>query len=733
MYHDEREINAEHTIERLQAELQASTEIPEAARFLVMLFVVTRIAGSVHSSDVIELMHESGFKSIKTNRLGRLIIKAKRMIDSEDEVNYLITHLIAVLISRRLGIDYRHPKLVAALVGTVQSTLSTPLLELMPNTAELSLGLLGAGPKKSFSMLGNNDSYLRKLIRIRLAVENVSARFVAPTAYRRFSQSTFVLDAAYVDPMRMLDTLQDAMENGGRGRFVLIQNWTRANTSGVWKGLLAVIEGLAQIEAVINFSSLPAALDHCTAIIIDTRLPQGDTLYIDVTLSNKSLPPLDSIERMLLAGCIYNLWQGRASHRSEDYLSSGVARFINSYFRDGFKPIIGLCNVMDKRPTAILKKRLVSRQFLEAAPDDFSRRTLTDNSKLISDRLVQCDGCCCIYVIGNNGEGKSFLLSDVVYRLEKTQNRSIGLPMSHADRFPRADDAIKPFFEYKGARTTRIVKDVGVIAQSPNKVSLFIECLGLIGFGLQTFLILKSGPSLDSNNNRGRDRLDLASIEDMDYLNSEKGLINAYTVNFVREQHRTIAFENLSSGEQSILSLLVKIIASNATGATFLIDEPEISLHVSWQQRLPRILSLLSSRLNASFVVATHSPVLIANAAEEDICYVSNIGKLKEIPVDERHSVETLLMDGFETYTPHNREVHERCAKLVAELILAANTSNVAGPAKEATDKLNEFEATILKNGRDDGNKRQASDLDLVRKTLGAVSMLLKQSEFRHG
>jgi predicted ATPase len=450
-------------------------------------------------------------------------------------------------------------------------------------------------------------------------------------------------------------------------------------------------------------------------------------------MSNRSLPALDGIERMLLAGCIYNLWQGRDPHRGSEYLSSDVARFINSYFGEGFRPISGLCNAVDIRPKTISKRRLASRVFLKVKQGESSRPTLTGNSKVIGEMLERRGEPCCIYVIGNNGEGKSFLLRDIAYRLEEVQKRSIGVPVSHADRFPRTDKSIKRFFEYKGARSTQIVKEVGAISSQPRKVELLRECLGLIGFVSRIYLILKSELSHDRNGNPRRDTLDLVAYDDMQYLNSERGSISEYEVNFIREGHRTIPFDNLSSGEQSILGLLIKIIASDAEHATFLIDEPEISLHVSWQQKLPRILTLLSSHLNASFVVATHSPILIANAADNDTCYVSKLGVLDEIPVDERHSVETLLMDGFETYTPHNREVHERCAKLVASLISAANESHVSDQTEEAIGKLKAFKTTIQKNGQNESDARQASDLDLIEKTLGAILMLRDESGARHG
>lgn len=734
MYHDEREIIAEQMIDKLESQCPGYLDVSGDDRLLLMLIIVARLwSPSKTQLDLAhELLQNSVVASMDLKKLAQLTLHTRRVIGSGLEAADLLIHLAAKLIASKLGIDYRHPKLVAALVGTVQSTLSTSLLEVMPNTAELSLGLLGDGPRRSFPMVGNIDSYLGCLIGIRLAAEGIKANFVNPGRYQRSAKATFLFDAPYVDQEPMLHALHEVLTHNVQSRLVVIQNWTRANTSGLWKEMQALIHGRAYVEAVIDFSSLPTASDHCTAIILNTGGVQDEVLYVDVSVANTSLP-MDGIERMLLAGCIYNLWQGRHFHRGEEYLSVEVVRFLNNYFLDGFKPIRGLCNTSKKLPKTMGKARRATGEFVKTLSGGVPERTLTDTSKMVADRLTARAKACCCYVIGNNGEGKSFLLRDIVYRLAEVKTHSIGIPMSHAHRFPQDDTSVSAFFEYRGAINKRIMPNIRVISSSPDKVALLNACLGLVGFSLRTFLTLKSKSDLDRHGDPRRDELDLAVEEDVRYLNSDRGAFSAYTLNFVREKYRTIAFEHLSSGEQSILNLLINIISSNALNTTFLIDEPEISLHVGWQQIVPRILTLLSERLGASFVVATHSPVLIANAAKDDICYVSRFAEFKEIPIDERHSVETLLMDGFGTYTPHNREVHERCAKVVAAIISAVNTPDVVVQVSEATDKLKQFEKSIRKELLTDNDERTASDLDLVRKTLGAVSMLLKQSEASHG
>lgn len=372
MYHDDREISAEKLVETLEVQVKKLTDIPDEARLLLMVALVARIGET--SLTLHELSHKlvqenPVLASLPPNTFSQLLRETQRIVGLGDDTTYLLTHLAAKSISSGLGIDYRHPKLVAAFVGTVQSTLSTPLFEAMPNTAELSIGLLGAYPKDSFPMFGGIPERQRDLISIRLAAIDVRANFTS-IDYRQTPQSTVLLDAPYSHSPNIPLVFEQVLKNHVQGRLVLIQNWARAETAEVWQGLLAMIKYRGDIEAIINFSSLPNASDHCTAIIVNTNPAQRDTLYIDVSMSNKSLPPLDGIERMLLAGSIYNLWQGRFAHRSTEYLAENVSRFLNSYFSEGFRPISGLCNALDKRPKTISKTRLVSRAFLKAAPGE---------------------------------------------------------------------------------------------------------------------------------------------------------------------------------------------------------------------------------------------------------------------------------------------------------------------------------------------------------------------------
>ncbi|ANL33929.1 AAA family ATPase [Rhizobium phaseoli] len=75
-----------------------------------------------------------------------------------------------------------------------------------------------------------------------------------------------------------------------------------------------------------------------------------------------------------------------------------------------------------------------------------------------------------------------------------------------------------------------------------------------------------------------------------------------------------IPFDQLSSGEQNILSNGSKLIANAIPGCLVVIDEPEVSLNVAWQQRYVDLLvQSMSAAPGSHVLVATHSPHLISS------------------------------------------------------------------------------------------------------------------------
>ncbi len=72
-----------------------------------------------------------------------------------------------------------------------------------------------------------------------------------------------------------------------------------------------------------------------------------------------------------------------------------------------------------------------------------------------------------------------------------------------------------------------------------------------------------------------------------------------------------IPSSKLSSGEQNELILFYKLIFEAKENDLYLIDEPELSLHISWQNKFIQDLKDVTEMNKVTIVIATHSPDII--------------------------------------------------------------------------------------------------------------------------
>lgn len=70
----------------------------------------------------------------------------------------------------------------------------------------------------------------------------------------------------------------------------------------------------------------------------------------------------------------------------------------------------------------------------------------------------------------------------------------------------------------------------------------------------------------------------------------------------------------LSSGEKQFLTLLTCILIDSSNRNIILIDEPEISLNIQWQNELVKLISEYAP--DSQIIIATHSPAIVNDNAE---------------------------------------------------------------------------------------------------------------------
>ena len=132
---------------------------------------------------------------------------------------------------------------------------------------------------------------------------------------------------------------------------------------------------------------------------------------------------------------------------------------------------------------------------------------------------------------------------------------------------------------------------------------------------------------------------------------------------------------DLSSGEKQLFLRTLSIKMLEPKNSIILIDEPELSLHPKWQQRIIEVYKKIGE--NNQIIIATHSSHILGSVSSENIfiLYRDENGKIEAKTGDELYSsygqpVERVLKDimGLESVrTPKIEKDLEELRKLVDE------------------------------------------------------------------
>lgn len=100
---------------------------------------------------------------------------------------------------------------------------------------------------------------------------------------------------------------------------------------------------------------------------------------------------------------------------------------------------------------------------------------------------------------------------------------------------------------------------------------------------------------------------------------------NSYLSFRIEDREEVINHTQLSSGEKQLLLILIKVFLQEKQPAIMLMDEPEQSLHICWQQHLIEAIRLINP--NCQLIITTHSPSILSQGWSDKIVYMEKIVK----------------------------------------------------------------------------------------------------------
>ncbi|HFK1403147.1 TPA: AAA family ATPase [Bacillus cereus] len=99
---------------------------------------------------------------------------------------------------------------------------------------------------------------------------------------------------------------------------------------------------------------------------------------------------------------------------------------------------------------------------------------------------------------------------------------------------------------------------------------------------------------------------DLKEFIDADItFNEEEGVL------YFSKNQNELNSEDLSAGEKQLVTLFVYTKLCNREKTILLIDEPELSLHISWQRKF--LKHIMNNNKNVQFIISSHSPFIVSN------------------------------------------------------------------------------------------------------------------------
>ena len=125
----------------------------------------------------------------------------------------------------------------------------------------------------------------------------------------------------------------------------------------------------------------------------------------------------------------------------------------------------------------------------------------------------------------------------------------------------------------------------------------------------------------------------------------------------------------LSSGEKQLFLRTLAIKMLNPENSIILIDEPELSLHPKWQQRIVDVYRKIGK--NNQVIIATHSPHILGSVKKENIMLLDKDGEGKIVikTGDELYDsygqpTERILEDIMGLKTTRNQEIFDKLEKI---------------------------------------------------------------------
>ncbi|WP_019390480.1 AAA family ATPase [Priestia filamentosa] len=169
----------------------------------------------------------------------------------------------------------------------------------------------------------------------------------------------------------------------------------------------------------------------------------------------------------------------------------------------------------------------------------------------------------------------------------------------------------------------------------------------------------------------------------------------------LKKHNRWLPLEKASSGEFQYLSTMINILSKIEPNSLIIMDEPETSLHPTWQYRyMSQLQSIFKGFPSCHFIIATHSHFMVADL-KPDYASIVTLTKDEQEQVKINfldkltfgRSVEDILYDVFDLPTNRNHYLANDLDDILADISL----EKINEKTKEKVKKIKSVQKYLKK------------------------------------
>ncbi|MGG8167806.1 AAA family ATPase [Klebsiella aerogenes] len=196
-------------------------------------------------------------------------------------------------------------------------------------------------------------------------------------------------------------------------------------------------------------------------------------------------------------------------------------------------------------------------------------------------------------------------------------------------------DSEKHYFSVR--REGKIVPRKDYLKFAEKNINIeYISTIDLSAISRFSYISAEGAESNILNDNIKAELEMLLSCKDLKLQRAFSRVVNQYLIDSNKKINRRsdgfivhckysggIPIESLSSGERQLIYILLKTANSCVRNTIMLMDEPEISLHLNWQERL--IDSIREINPECQLIIVTHSPGIVMKGYRDIFIDVKDI------------------------------------------------------------------------------------------------------------